>query len=276
MSNEILILGSGTSTGIPQIACKCHVCLSADPNDKRLRTSSILKTKGKFFQIDTGPDFRQQMLNNQISKIDHVFITHDHADHLHGIDDLRPFCFMQNQTIPVTCNMDNFQNIRDRFPYIFKTNEVFNEKKPVLGGGIPRLELKPLELSISKVIQQTFLEEEFHLFNLSHGHSKTMGICHGKMAYIVDCHAISNEIVAFLKKRKLDILIIDCLKHADHQTHLNAKRAFRYILEISPKKAGLIHMAHQHSHQEWVSFAKKELGEHVFPVFDGMTLEYGE
>jgi phosphoribosyl 1,2-cyclic phosphate phosphodiesterase len=267
--NCLTVLGSGTSTGIPLIGCLCHVCQSLDHRDKRLRTSVFLETNtGKNILVDTSPDLRTQMLNNNISALDAVIITHEHADHLHGLDDIRPFCFRApHQNIPLYANYETNETIKIRFPYIFDT------KRPVIGGGLPKIELNNVA---PKQKIEIFNSEEFLFFNFPHGHIETMGFIHNnKMAYIVDCMNLPNDIVELLANSHLDLLILDCLQRKDHTTHLTVEKSFALIKKIQAKRTGLIHMGHDLSHSVLNSMALHEFpNNNVFPVYDGLKLYY--
>lgn len=264
--NMLLALGTGTSVGIPQVGCSCLVCTSLDHRDQRMRTSVYLVTKnGQRILVDTTPDLRTQILTNKISAIDFAIITHEHADHLHGIDDLRPFCFgPPPREIPVFTNQATKASIEQRFPYIF------NHSRPVLGGGIPRLKLEAVELEKETIL----FGEEFFFFNYPHGHAETMGFILGDMAYIVDCHEIPDHIVARLCDKKLKLLVIDCLQRKGHSTHLTVEKSFAYIKQIKPERCGLIHISHDLSHSVLKELAMREFGESVFPLYDGQKLFY--
>ena len=264
--NMLMALGTGTSVGIPQIGCSCLVCTSLDHRDQRLRTSVFIQTKnGQRILIDTTPDLRTQILSNKISAVDFAIITHEHADHLHGIDDLRPFCFgPPPREIPVFSNASTKASIEARFPYIF------HHKGPVLGGGIPRLQLQSVELEKPT----TLFGEEFFFFNYPHGHAETMGFILGDLAYIVDCHSLPDHIVKILKEKKLKLLVIDCLKKGSHTTHLTVDKCFEYVREIKAEQTGLIHISHDLSHTVLKDLAVREFGESVFPLYDGQKLFY--
>lgn len=274
--NEIIVLGSGTSTGIPMIGCKCKVCTSENPKNQRTRTSIFLHTKNnKSILIDTAPDLRWQFLDNDINHLDAVIITHDHADHLHGIDDLRPLCFgPPPRTIPVYSSSKSQQAIINRFPYIFQAHIIFSAEKPVIGGGIPRLELKTIDLTEQNIVTATIEDEQFHFFYLPHGYKKTMGFVHEKFAYLTDCQAIPNEVLKFLQQRKTELIIIDCVQKDPHDTHLYVENCFEYIKLISPEKAGIIHMNHDLEHDELQKMANKCFKFPVFPVYDGQRIYY--
>lgn len=266
--NTLIALGTGTSTGVPMIGCNCLVCRSSDHRDKRLRTSIYIETKrGKKILVDTTPDLRTQFLDNKISDIDFAIITHEHADHLHGIDDLRPLCFGPPiREIPVYCNEITKPVVENRFPYIFAKDP----KKPIIGGGIPRLSLNSVELEKNIVIQG----EEFFFFNYPHGHGTTMGLVHDGLAYVVDCMELPDSIINILKEKKIKLLLIDCLKRGTHSTHLTVEKSFDYIKKIKPERCGLIHMSHDLSHQELTKLANASFGKNVFPLYDQLKLTY--
>ena len=276
MENKVLILGSGTSTGIPIPGCNCQVCLSTNVKNKRLRTSIILKVKGPnnqkdvSFLIDTTPDLRQGLLNHKIKKIDACIITHTHADHLHGIDDLRPLCFgPPTKTIPLYTSKKFSSEIENRFPYIFGDQA----KQPQLGGGIPHLITKQIDFS-KEVNQMSLKGISFDFFLLPHGKGETIGFRQGKFAYLIDCHDIPINVALYLKSTNLDLLIIDCVCQSPHKTHLNVDRALSFVKEINPKKAGLIHMGHELDHEDLKSEAKRVSDLDVGPVYDGQILTY--
>lgn len=248
--------------------CFCLTCTSLDHRDQRMRSSIFIETKnGKKILIDTSPDLRSQLLLNKISAIDFVIVTHDHADHLHGIDDLRPFCFgPPPREIPIYTNDSTKKAIEERFPYIFKQSPL-----PNIGGGIPRLKLHAVELEKKIIIE----DEEFTFFNYPHGYGQTMGFIHDHFAYIVDCSELSESLINLLKSRNLDLLIIDCLQIRAHGTHLSVSKCFDYIKRITPNRAGLIHMSHHDlTHRSLEGLARKEFGEKVFPLYDQQLLFY--
>ena len=268
--NSVIALGTGTSTGIPMIGCYCPVCTSLDHRDQRLRSSIFIETEhGKKILVDTTPDLRTQFLTNKISDVDFAIITHDHADHLNGIDDLRPICFgPPSKEIPIYCNESTKASIEKRFEYIFTKRDLL--KAPLLGGGIPRLILHQVELFTKIKIQG----EEFVFFNYPHGYSETLGFIYKNFAYIVDCMEIPDPVLNLLIESKIDLLIIDCLQRHNHSTHLTVERTFDYIKKINPKRAGLIHMGHDLSHQELSRLAFEQFGNSVFPLYDQLRLTF--
>ncbi|MFN8369318.1 MAG: MBL fold metallo-hydrolase [Bacteriovoracaceae bacterium] len=272
--NQVLILGSGTSTGVPMSVCECAVCTSTNPKNKRLRTSIFLKTKkGKQVLIDTTPDFRYQSLKYKIKHIDFVIITHDHADHIHGIDDLRPFCFLSSKkVIPIYTTQKCANNLKERFPYIFQKDKLYSTDRPVLGGGIPSLELKIID-DFSK---PTIIENEiFEFFEFPHGYGTTLGLIHETLGFVTDIHEFNPKQLKKFKNKKLDIMILDCIRKGTHDTHLTLERALPYLETINAKFSGLIHIAHQLDHEELTQELIEKYGnENILPLYDGQTLSY--
>lgn len=252
------------------IGCHCLVCNSDDHRDKRLRTSIYIETaRGKKILVDTTPDLRTQFLQNKISDIDFVIMTHDHADHLHGLDDLRPITFgPPRKEIPLYCNNHTKKSIHKRFNYIFMKRDP--KKNPVIGGGIPRLTLKEVKLEKEIEIQG----ESFYFFNYPHGHGSTMGFIHEKMAYIVDCMELPEHIIKKLIEKEIDLLILDCLQRESHSTHLTVEKSFEYIRQIKPERCALIHIGHDLSHSKLLQMASSEFGKKVFPLYDQLKISY--
>ena len=269
--NNITILGTGTSTGVPTIGCHCAVCTSNNPKNKRFRTSIYLNTaKGKKIIVDTTPDLRSQILENKIDAVDAAIITHDHADHLHGIDDLRPFSFFENKNIPVFTSDYFAENMKIRFPYIFQADKIYSEERPPIGGGIPRLSLETIYPGQNNPI----LEENFYFDYVPHGYGQTLAFRHETFGYIIDCHEIPEQLVRDFRDSKLKVLIIDCLKRNDHKTHLSLKKTIDYIQAINPDFAGLIHMAHDFDHDQLAQEMTQQFGKKVDPLFDTQKLSY--
>lgn len=271
--NTIIALGTGTSTGIPMIGCSCRVCTSLDHRDQRLRSSIYVETdSGKKFLVDTTPDLRTQFLRNKISDVDFVILTHSHADHLHGIDDLRPLTFNPHKNeIPVFTDGETKKILEHRFDYIFRKPD---PKKAMLGGGLPRLTLHRIPLETKITIQG----EAFFFFNYPHGHGSTTGFIHRSrtsvMAYIVDCMELPEPLLLKLEAMKINLLIIDCLKRGTHTTHLTVEKCFSYIKRIKPERAGLVHMSHDLFHSELERLAHAEFGNSVFPLYDELKITY--
>lgn len=264
--NQIIVLGSGTSTGVPTLGCECEVCLSTDTKNKRFRSSIILQTNaGKNIIIDTTPDMRSQLLNSNIKLIDAAIITHEHADHTHGIDDLRPFCFLHKKQIPIYTSEECAKVLRDKFPYIFQRNEFFKNKK-ILGGGIPKLSLKVVTRTV------TIEKIDFTFYELPHGHTKTLAVITNNFAYIVDCSSIPKQVISHLKELSIDLLIIDCLRTRQHDTHLNLEQSLSYINEIRPKRARLTHLSHEFDFHSFSEQLKNLTDLDVLPLYDQQVL----
>lgn len=267
--NQVHILGTGTSTGVPTLGCQCEVCTSSNPKNKRFRSSICINFKdGQNILIDTTTDLRSQLLDNNIQDIAAAIITHEHADHTHGIDDLRPFCFYRNHPIPVYTTKHCSEELTDKFPYIFKRDEVFKDKK-ILGGGIPKLDLHTVSMGASKV-----LNYDFHFYELDHGYTKTLGFRVDKMAYLIDCQEVPQAVLDDLKKEKLDLLIIDCLRTKKHSTHLHLDLSIEYAKYIDAKQTGLIHLSHEFDHNKLTQHLIDQGMPQIAPLYDTQVLKY--
>jgi phosphoribosyl 1,2-cyclic phosphate phosphodiesterase len=234
-----------------------------------MRSCAIIQTnKFENVLIDASPDLRTQLLGQRINKINSCIITHAHADHTHGLDDLRPFTFNSQTPIPIFSNAQTKAELKIKFPYIFNYSEHL-QGKPIIGGGIPLL-------SLSEVSDGIFFIEksEFEFFSLPHGHSTTLGICHSKMAYIVDCQEIPVSVIELLQQKNLEILIIDCLRLKPHDTHLHLDLTLNYIQQIQPKLAVLTHMGHEFDYLDLTNILKSRGASNVIPAIDGMSLLY--
>lgn len=267
--NKITILGSGTSTGVPILGCKCQVCQSNELRNKRLRTSALIElNSGKKILIDASPDLRTQLLTNHIDNVDGVIITHDHADHTHGMDDLRPFGFKSGKALPVFTDANTASGLIKKFPYIFDRQNYF-ATKDVLGGGIPLLDLKTTQAGPEKIF-----DHDFNFFSLPHGHENTLGVLHSKLAYLVDCREIPEETLQILSDARLELLIIDCLRPQPHQTHLHLDLTLKYIDRIKPKMAILTHMGHEWDYLGLIDELRKRGVKNTFPAIDGQSFLY--
>lgn len=260
--NKITILGSGTSTGVPILGCKCRVCQSNDVRNKRLRTSALLETaRSKTILIDASPDLRTQLLKTKTDKLDAVIITHDHADHTHGIDDVRPFTFAGPTPLPVFADQHAIDSLTNKFPYIFQRSQ-----KPILGGGIPLLDLH--------LVGNDIVGEEFKFFHLPHGHGDSLCFIHQKLGYIIDCREVPELILKSFRDAELELLVIDCLRYTPHQTHLHLDLTLQYIEAIKPKLALLTHMGHEMDYLDLIHQLRKRGIKNVFPAVDGQSFLY--
>lgn len=250
---KITFLGTGTSQGIPVINSSHPVCLSTDKRDKRLRVSIMIEWKDHVYLIDCGPDFRYQMLRENVSKIDGVIFTHEHADHTAGLDDLRPFSF-QLGAVPIYAQKRVLENLAYRFDYIF------NEKDKYPGA--------------PSVRQIEVTNASFHIENLevtpievNHGKIKIFGYRFNDVAYLTDVKTIADNEKEKLKD--LDILIINAIRHKWHYSHLNLEEALKIIKELKPKKTYLTHISH---HLGFHAEVEKELPENVFLAYDKLVI----
>jgi phosphoribosyl 1,2-cyclic phosphate phosphodiesterase len=251
---KLTFLGTGTSTGVPEIGCTCEVCTSNDRHDKRLRTSVLVETGGKNLLLDCGPDLRRQMLSNNVCRLDAVLISHEHYDHVGGLDDLRPFCMEKELDIYAEDNVA--AAIRTRMPYAFRPHPF---------PGIPRLELHSIR-------NEPFTAAGIPVIpiRLLHACLKIFGYRIGNMAYLTDVKRIPEE--EFAKLENLDDLIIDALRKKEHPSHQSLAEALAGIDRIRPKEAWLIHLSHRmglHADLE------KELPPNIRPAYDGLTLHNG-
>ena len=269
MMNRITLLGSGTSTGVPILGCNCKVCQSTEPRNKRLRTSALIELSNqKKILIDASPDLRTQLLKTQTQEIDAVIITHDHADHTHGMDDLRPFSFKHQRPIPVYSDQTTCNSLTKKFPYIFDRPNYFADK-PILGGGIPLLQLNTISPGAINILGQSF---EF--FTLPHGHHPSLGFRHEKLAYLVDCRMVPEKTVAILRNANLEILVIDCLRPDPHQTHLHLDLTLEYVRLIKPKLAILTHMGHEWDYLGLMNELLIRGVKNTYPAIDGQSFLY--
>lgn len=253
---KLKFLGTGTSQGIPVIGSDHPVCKSNDPKDKRLRTSAILTTDaGNKILIDCGPDFRQQMLTNNETRLDAVLLTHEHNDHIIGLDDLRPLIFQNEKNMPIYCSTRVKEEITQRFPYAFSDN-----KYP----GAPSFDITIIEEKIS------VLDIEIEPIEVMHGKLPILGFKIKNLAYITDANFISNEEKQKLKN--LDVLIINCLrKEKRHHSHYILPEVLDLVQELQPKQTYFTHISHNLGFHHQV---EKELPKGVFLAYDTLEIEF--
>ena len=250
---SLTILGSGTSTGIPVLGCECAVCNSRDPRNQRTRCSALLSYGPYRILIDTATDLRQQLLREGVSRIDAVLYTHFHADHLHGIDDLRAFTLRGKAAIPLYGSASTLQRIRDNFGYIFD---------PVAEPGyIPQLKTFP--------IVERFEVCGLPIFPvpLLHGKMEVYGYRVGPLAYLTDCNQVPQESFALLEG--VEYLVIDGLRLTPHRTHFNLAQAAAMAQRIGARQAWLTHLSHEVDHTRH----EKELPAGIALAFDGLRIE---
>ncbi|PIE48764.1 MAG: MBL fold metallo-hydrolase [Flavobacteriales bacterium] len=251
---KITFLGTGTSQGIPVIGCTHPVCLSDDPKDKRLRSAVMLEWKDYRYIIDCGMDFRQQMLRENVSKIDGIIFTHEHADHTSGLDDIRPFSRAMGN-VPLYVPERIRGNLEQRFHYIFTK---VNRYPGAPSAKIHVIENKPFTLGDKIMIPVEFI----------HGKLPIFGYRIENFAYLTDLKTISEKEKE--KIRNLDVLVLNALQINSHPTHLNLSEALELIEDLQPKKAYLTHINHYLGFHKAV---ESELPENVYLAYDGLKLE---
>ncbi len=252
---RITVLGSGTSSGVPTLACSCEVCHSTDSRDERLRPSVLLQYSGKNVVIDTTPDFRAQALRAGIGRLDAVLYTHAHADHILGLDDVRPFNFFQKSTIPLYATEDTFAVIRRVFSYAFEVGE----------SSRPKLDLNTIDGSPFEVFGETFTP-----IRLQHGRGTVYGFRFGRAAYLTDHSVIPDDSKELL--HGLDVLFLDALRRREHPTHTTLDQAVALVEELQPKRAFFTHMCHDLGH----AATEAELPPHIRLAYDGLEIEVAE
>lgn len=249
---RIIFLGTGTSTGIPEIGCQCEVCTSRDPRDRRLRASILVETEGKRILIDCGPDFRWQVITNKIYHLDAVLVTHEHYDHVGGLDDLRPFC--REKGVDIYAEENVAEAIKTRIPYAFREH-----KYP----GVPNLALHTIDTRPFTAAGVTVIP-----IRVMHAKLPILGFRIGKMAYLTDLKSLPYE--EYAKLENLDVLIIDALRKGEHPSHASLDEALAVVREIRPRDAYLIHMSHRIGLHAVV---EKELPSRVYYSYDGLSVD---
>jgi phosphoribosyl 1,2-cyclic phosphate phosphodiesterase len=253
---KITVLGSGTSVGVPTPGCHCAVCQSADPRDNRLRPSVLLEYGGRYVVIDTTPDFRTQVLRAKLDRLDAVLYTHSHADHLMGLDDVRPFNFRQGAHIPIFADAGTLSDIQRVFPYIFRCEE--------RQSSVPQLEVHTLNGPFE------LFGQEFVPIRLLHGRSSIFGFRFGSAAYLTDHSDIPPESMEQL--RGLDVLFLDALRHKPHPTHSTVEHSIQTVTQLAPRRAFFTHISHDLPHAE----TESALPPHIRLAYDCLEITVGE
>jgi phosphoribosyl 1,2-cyclic phosphate phosphodiesterase len=254
---KITVLGSGTSVGVPTVGCHCPVCSSDDPRDKRLRPSILLAHQGRNVVIDTTPDFRTQILRARVDHLDALIYTHPHADHIMGLDDVRPFNFRQRQDMPIYASSGTLEVIRQSFAYIF------DEARRTTY--VPQLELHALDGAPFKVF-----EVEFTPIPILHGNAVIHGFRFGKAAYLTDHSAIPETSMEKLKD--LDVLFLDALRHKPHPTHSTVEQSIQTATRLAPRRTYFTHICHDLLHVK----TELSLPPNIFLAYDGLEIEVAE
>jgi phosphoribosyl 1,2-cyclic phosphate phosphodiesterase len=250
---HLIVLGSGTSSGVPTIGCTCDVCKSSDPRDKRLRPSILIQYEGHNVVVDTTPDFRAQVLRAGIDHLDTIIYTHPHADHILGLDDVRPFNHRQRAPIPIFAAQETLDAIQRVFCYAF-------------GGPtestVPKLDLRRLDGSPFEIFGL-----EFTPIRLCHGKSAVLGFRFGRVAYLTDHSEIPEESRA--KLHDLDVLFLDALRFRPHPTHTTVEQAIALVEELKPNRAFFTHMCHDVPHEK----TEATFPPHIRLAYDGLEID---
>jgi phosphoribosyl 1,2-cyclic phosphate phosphodiesterase len=255
---RLTLLGTGTSFGVPQIGCGCAVCRSSDPRDQRSRTAALVDFRGSTLLIDTPPELRLQLLRTGTTRVDAVLYTHEHADHVGGIDDLRIFSVTRRAPLPVFASSGMMGFLRESYRYIFD-----HEQEPYAGTSKPRLDLTELVPGrIADVAGVPVLPLAF-----THGHGTVLGFRIGAMAYLTDVKQVSEPERELL--RGVEVLVLNALWWRPHPTHLSIPEAIETARAIGARRTILTHLTHETGHAELAA----RLPEGVEPGFDGQILE---
>ena len=250
---KLSFLGTGSSLGIPIIGCDCPVCTSDDPRDKRLRSSILIQNGNKSILIDAGPDFRYQMLREKIKSLEAILLTHEHKDHIAGLDDIRSFNYLSGGPMDIYAERRVLDAIHKSYSYVFEEN-----KYP----GIPQMNLLPID-------DEQFIVNGFEIVPVKLLHHKlpVFGFRINDLSYISDASYIAEEEKEKIKGTK--VLVINAIRKTRHISHFCLEESLSFIKEIKPKKAYLTHMGHligKHADLQ------KELPENVYPAYDGLKI----
>jgi phosphoribosyl 1,2-cyclic phosphate phosphodiesterase len=255
---RLTFLGTGTSFGVPQIGCDCAVCRSTDPRDKRTRSGAVLESAGSTILIDTPPELRLQLLTAGLSRIDAVVYTHEHADHINGIDDLRIFSVRRREPLPLYGPAETLQRLRASFNYIFDdaVHPFEGTSKPILGLHVAEPG-RMIDVAGVRVLPLAF----------EHGHLRVFGYRFGNLAYITDVKAIGGPEREQL--RDLDVLVLNALWWRPHPTHMSIAEAVDTARALSARRTYLTHLTHETGHAD----LEARLPAGILPAYDGLTVE---
>lgn len=251
---EITLLGTGTSTGVPVLACDCDICTSEDPRDKRLRTSAMVTMAGRNYVIDSGPDFRTQLIREKVKDMDAILFTHAHRDHIAGLDDVRAFNYVLNKSIDIYASEEVEKSIRSEFPYIFRDDGYF---------GRPRIE-------IHTISNNPFVINGISVIPIlvKHHNLDVFGYRIGDLCYITDASSIEEEEIEKLFGCR--VLILNALRKSRHISHFSTDEAFALIERVNPELAVITHMSHFIGKYEDLL---RIFPEKVIPGYDGMRIK---
>jgi len=259
MQAEITVLGSGTSMGVPTLGCRCRVCTSADPRDNRTRPSIRIGYNGHFVLIDTSVDFRAQALREDVTQVDAVLYTHGHADHILGLDDLRPltFRYSHENPLPLYADANAAETLQRVFEYTFRRENPYPTRARVKLV-VPEGDMWNVDLFGAK----------FQRVPVMHGDLPIAGYRFGKAAYITDLSRLPEKSLPLLQD--LDVLILNALRREPHPTHSNLENSLALVEKIKPRRAWFTHMSHELMHTE----TEAELPPHVRLLYDGLRIPF--
>lgn len=249
---KITLLGTGTSSGVPLLACDCTTCISKDSRDKRLRCSVLIESKDTTIVIDTSSDFRQQMLLYNVKKIDAVVYTHHHFDHIGGFDDIRAYNYIQQKPMPIYLNKTTYDGLKRTFTYAFEIPDQ-------IGGGVPLIDINYINRDTININGIEIMPIPY-----MHGNLEVLGFRIGNFAYCTDTNFIPDDSIE--KLQGLDILILDALRYQNHPTHFTVDQALECALKINAKETYFTHIAHQIKHSE----LEAKLPKTIYIAYDGL------
>jgi phosphoribosyl 1,2-cyclic phosphate phosphodiesterase len=255
---RLIVLGSGTSFGVPQIGCRCPTCTSTDPRDRRTRTGALIETRGKRLLIDTPPELRLQLVAAGVDRVDAVLFTHAHADHVHGIDDLRALSVRQGSMLPAYGSRDTMAELAAKFPYIFDPSIVVPE-----GTSKPELAAHVLESGVSATVAGVPVLP----LSLPHGNHHVFGYRVGPVAYLTDVKAIPDDAVAALAG--LEVLVLNALLSRPHPLHLSIPEAVAAAQHIGARRTFFTHLTHERTHAALAA----SLPAGIAPAYDGLVID---
>lgn len=254
MKATLTVLGSGTSMGVPTIGCGCKVCTSSDARDRRTRPSIMLEYGGHVVLIDSTPDFREQALREKITRIDAVLYTHAHADHILGLDDLRPLTFKREQKLPLYADDNTAKIIERMFAYVFDPESTYSTR--------PQVTLHRLNGTLE------LFGAKFQPLKVLHGDSEITAYRFGTAAYLTDFSSIPDSTMEAL--HGLDLLFLDALRRRPHPTHSSLDESLKVVEKLAPRRAFFVHMSHDLGHEE----TNASLPAHIRLAHDGLKLEF--
>jgi phosphoribosyl 1,2-cyclic phosphate phosphodiesterase len=254
---KLTFLGTGTSFGVPQIGCACSVCRSTDPRDKRTRVGAVVESLGTRILIDTPPELRLQLIGAGVQRVDAVLFTHDHADHTHGLDDIRAISVLRGSPLPLYGPAETLASLSAKFPYVFD-----DSIRPAPGSSKPEGRAHPLEPGVTVRIGSLDVVP----LAVPHGAMRVFGYRIGAVGYVTDAKTITDDAYATL--RGVKVLVLNALFHESHPTHLSFDEAVATARRVGAERTFLTHLTHNDAHAD----LEADLPEGVYPAFDGLQV----